>query len=103
MGVAKKVPQALADLGALYAQRNALYKDNYKHFGTTLIGIFPEGLNLKTAEDFNRFAIFVLMMSKLTRYGASVATGGHADSLDDLAVYAQMLREYDTDMAPDVA
>jgi hypothetical protein len=37
----KSVPQALADLGKLYEERNALYQDNYKNFGRTLLGLFP--------------------------------------------------------------
>lgn len=91
----KSVPQALADLGKLFEERNALYKDNYKNFGKTLMGLFPNGITLKTAEEFNRFALFLQIVHKQSRYAQNVTSGGHADSLDDISVYAQMLREYD--------
>ena len=91
----KSVPQALSDLGSLYEERNALYKDNYLHFGATMVGLFPSGITLKTAEDFNRFCIFVQMMHKQSRYARSILSGGHPDSLDDISVYSQMLQEHD--------
>lgn len=59
-------------------------------------GIFPNGLMLVSEEDFNRFCIFVQVVSKATRYGQNMANRkGHKDSLDDMSVYAAMLREYD--------
>lgn len=91
----KSVPQALKDLGALYEERNALYKDNYKNFGKTLSGLFPNGLMLQTAEEFNRFAMFIQILHKASRYANNILDGGHLDSLDDLSVYAQMLQEFD--------
>jgi len=91
----KTVPERLADLGALYQERNALYQDNYKRFGDILSNLFPQGLTLKTPEEFNRFALFFQILHKQTRYAHAIASGGHADSLDDIAVYAQMLQEYD--------
>jgi hypothetical protein len=36
-----------------------------------------------------------MMASKLARYANNFFTGGHADSLEDISVYAQMLREVD--------
>jgi hypothetical protein len=58
--------------------------------------MFPEGLTLKTEEEFNRFAIFLQIIHKNSRYANSMLSGGHADSLDDITVYAQMLREFDS-------
>jgi len=93
----RSVPDRLKDLGKLYAERNKLYGNNYKSFGNILSGMFPNGLCLHTAEEFNRFALFLQIIHKQTRYARSIISGGHADSLDDTAVYAQMLREYDDD------
>lgn len=92
------VPDRLQALGDLYRERNKLYGSNYKHFGHILVGMYPEGVTLKTAEEFNRFALLLQLMHKLTRYARSVNNGGHLDSLDDLAVYAQMMAEYDDDI-----
>lgn len=94
----KTVPERLKALGALYADRNAQYKDNYKRFGAILLAIFPDGLILKTEEDFNRFSLFLQIVHKITRYAPSIGSGGHPDSLDDTAVYAQMLSEYDDEV-----
>ena len=93
----KTVPEALRDLGELYRQRNKVYGNDYKYFGTVMAGMFPEGVMLKTATDFGRFALFMLVTMKINRYSKSFLTGGHADSLDDNSVYSQMLREYDDD------
>ena len=87
----------LSRIAEIYKERNALYGDNYKHFGRTLIGMFPQGLALNTEEEFNRFALFLNILHKLTRYARSINSAGHGDSLDDMAVYAMMLRETDDD------
>lgn len=91
----KSVPQALSDLGKLYNDRNNLYKSNYLNFGKTLAALLPDGITLKTPEEFNRFALFMQLLHKQSRYAHSILKGGHPDSLDDLAVYAQMLQEFD--------
>lgn len=93
----KSVPRALADLGKLYRQRNKLYGSNYKHFGMVLHGMFPNGLTVKGPEEFNRLALFLQLVHKLTRYARAMPKKGHVDSLDDIAVYAQMLQEYDAE------
>lgn len=91
----KKVPDMLRDAAAIYEERNKLYGDNYKRFGHMVKELFPKGLNLAGADDFNRFGILVQVISKLTRYAENFTRGGHADSLDDMAVYAMMLQELD--------
>lgn len=91
------VPERLRDLGAIYESRASMYGDNYKHFGKVMIGAFPRGLHLQTEDDFARFGIYVQIMSKMTRYAQSFHCG-HSDSLDDAAVYSQMLREVDYDI-----
>lgn len=91
----KPVDQALSDLGDIFKQRNSLYGDNYKRFGPSLMSMLPAGVKIETANDMNRFALFVMIFSKVTRYANQFASGGHPDSLDDLSVYAQMLRELD--------
>lgn len=95
----KTVPEMLRDCAKLYEERNAVYGDNYKHFGTIITGLFPEGcgIELSTEEDWNRFGIIVQIASKLSRYCVNFKNGGHDDSLQDLAVYATMLRELDAE------
>lgn len=93
----KSVPEMLEEKAALYKQRNAIYGDNYKRFGPIMALLFPEGSPLKTNDDFNRFGILVQIVAKVTRYAENFNRGGHEDSLDDLAVYAMMLKELDNE------
>ena len=92
---AQSVPDRLAALGALFEKRNSFYRSSWHEAGDVLKAIFPRGISLKTSEDFGRFAIVHLLVGKLHRYALMFDRGGHADSLDDLAVYSQMLRELD--------
>ena len=91
----KTVPEALAELGKLYAERNAMYGDDYKYHGELMAIWFHKGVILHTAKDFNRYALFKHIVTKVSRYAANFAAGGHEDSLNDIAVYAQMLQEVD--------
>lgn len=93
------VASQLENAAAIYQQRYELYGDNYKRFGPIMAAMFPDGLTLKTADDFGRFGLFVQVMSKTTRYGNMFTAGGHVDSLDDISVYAQMLQEVDHESA----
>lgn len=88
-------PAFLIEAAGIYEERNRLYGDNYKHFGPSLSALFPNGVKVNTPHDFNRLGIFVQVFSKLTRYAQNFDRGGHEDSLDDLAVYAMMLKELD--------
>lgn len=92
------VADMLEKLGDLYRQRNGLYGDNYKRTGRRMLGYFPDGIHLRTQEDFNRFSLFVHMDGKMSRYAQVMLRGeGHVDSLDDLSVYSQMQQEVDAE------
>lgn len=93
------VTKQLRKAAEIYEERNALYGDNYKHFGEAVVGIFPRGVTLETVDDFNRFSIFMQMIAKATRYAQMFTRGGHIDSLDDLSVYSQMLQELDHEIS----
>jgi len=89
------VPQRLVDLAKIFEDRQAIYGDNYMHIGEIMMGMFPSGLELKTADEFNRLHLFFHLVGKLTRYARAMPGGGHDDSLDDEAVYAMLLRQFD--------
>ena len=89
------VPEKLEALGKLYADRNRAYGNNYKLYGAIAAALFPNGITLKTEEEFNRFALFSHCLDKFTRYARSMPKRGLPDNLDDIAVYAQMLSETD--------
>jgi len=91
------VPEMLEELAELYKQRNKLYGDNYKTHGDVMIALFPDGIKLKKPEDFNRYSCFKEILTRCGRYAYSFDNGGHEDSLRDISVYAQMLRELDNE------
>ena len=93
----KDVPVAerLERLADLHEERDRLYGDGYLRTGAGMVAMFPKGLQLTTEEDFTRFFLLVHIYDKLRRYGDNFSSGGHADSLDDMAVYSQMLRRVD--------
>lgn len=100
--MSKFVPEALRSAAAIYEERNKVYGDNYKRFGLVVAALFPDGISIASAEDpvkaGNRLGVLIQILSKITRYCENFNAGGHADSLDDLAVYAMMLRELDADI-----
>lgn len=89
--MAKSVPERLADASVLYAQRNAVYGDNFRKFGLVMTALFPEGVTIDNVDAWNRLGILIQVVAKLSRYTANFGAGGHADSLADTSVYAAIL------------
>lgn len=92
------VVRELREKADLYLERNKLYGDNYKRFGK-ILSLLLEGQTLDAADtvQMNRLGVFIQVAGKLVRYGENFVSGGHDDSLDDLAVYAMMMKELDHD------
>lgn len=89
------VEQRLRDLSSKRAYGRQNYGDNYKDGGKILMALFPQGMVVQTEEEANRLVLIVHMLTKLDRYAKNLKAGGHADSLDDLAVYAMLARDCD--------
>jgi hypothetical protein len=81
-----------------YAVRSAEYGDSYIVIGNALSAIFPEGVELKTEEDFRRFHLFAWTVGKLVRYSQNWSSGGHGDSLHDAIVYMAILGTEDENL-----
>lgn len=79
----------LADMAGTYKARNAVYGDNWKTVGEVMMSLFPNGIRLGTAADFNRWHLFELIVVKLTRFANSGLA--HRDSIHDIAVYGAMI------------
>jgi hypothetical protein len=92
----KTAAQCLKDALATYEARNAVYSNNYQLVGKVMVGLFPEGLTVKTAHDWERLHIFLLQVVKQSRYARNWDNGGHGESMDDLTVYAAILNEIDS-------
>jgi hypothetical protein len=77
-----------------FRERSKVYGKNYLQHGKVMMALFPNGMELKTEEDWNRFGIINMIVSKLTRYSQSWPSA-HIDSIHDLGVYAFMLESLD--------
>ena len=86
----------LMALSRLFAAKNRVYGNKYLGAtGRFLAALFPDGLTLECEEDWGRLYLLMHILTKIDRYCTNFANGGHDDSLDDMAVYSMMLREYD--------
>lgn len=72
-----------------FEERNAKYKDNYKIVGAVMAALFPNGVTLRTPEDFERWHLQELMIVKLTRFAVSGLV--HRDSIHDGTVYGALV------------
>lgn len=90
-----KANQILEQAAKTYEERNEIYKDNYYYVGHILSMLFPNGLTIKYADDWNRIQLIILNVVKQTRYAQQFNNGGHQDSIRDQIVYGAMLEEMD--------
>ena len=79
----------LDEMAKTYAERKTVYGENYLKVGTVMTALYPDGVQLKTVEDFTKWHLFELIIVKLTRFVNSDLK--HVDSIHDTAVYAAML------------
>ena len=86
------IPDRLTALAADFKKRDA---NGHKHYGEVMMGLFPDGVTLGSAKDFNHMYLFANMLSKLSDYAARLKKGGAGGSLDSLSIYAQMAAELD--------
>lgn len=83
--------QLLYEMAGTFAERNAVYKDNYKTAGAVLAALYDNGVDLKltTVRDFEVAHLLWLIVVKLTRFVRSQQN--HADSMVDIGVYSAMI------------
>ena len=88
------VTEMLNEAADTFDQRAKVYGESHKKTGYVLETLFRgTAINLDSPDALNRFNILLIIVGKLNRYVANFNTGGHEDSLIDIAVYTQMLRE----------
>jgi hypothetical protein len=85
------VPELLEAAATTFRERNEKYKDNKDNVGAVMVGMFPDGVVLKTKDDFVRWHLFELMVVKMTRFANSGLQ--HKDSIHDLGIYAFMVEK----------
>ena len=86
----------LVTLSNLQKRKDEEYGEAWRSGGKVWVALFPDGITLKTESDFGRFGLLNMIVGKVNRYVKNWQSG-HPDSLDDLAVYATMLRAMDDD------
>ena len=89
------VATKLHALANLFNERNGVYGDapgDTARIMEVLLPVLPEN---PSVHDRKRLYLLEMVVCKLARYGNNFMSGGHEDSLDDLAVYATMLNEED--------
>lgn len=89
----------LSEAAKLFAERNAVYKDNWRKVGAIMAILFPDGPPMLEDEtDYNRWHLFELAIVKLTRYAVQYNDGGHRDSIHDMIVYLAMVAGIEEEM-----
>lgn len=78
-----------------FAEKRPVYGDNWKKVGAALAGMFPDGLTVRTSEDWQRLYLLILIVMKLSRYSNNFLSGGHPDSAHDMMVYSAMIEALD--------
>lgn len=90
----EKVVCILQSAAETFLERGKVYGSSYKDYnGNLLMALFPNGIELKTRHDFNRFACVSTILAKLGRYCNNWHNGGHVDSAHDIINFAAMLEE----------
>lgn len=84
----KSAADILDEMAATFRERNAVYGDNAVMVGQVMQVLFPNGVTLKTPEDYHMWHLFELKIVKLTRFAISGLT--HEDSIHDDGVYSAM-------------
>lgn len=87
--MSKDAADILQEMADTYRERNKVYGDNYKRVGEVMMALFPQGVKVESAHEFNVWHLFELMIVKLTRFSNSELS--HLDSIHDCAVYAAMV------------
>ena len=81
-----KANDCMAQALKTYEQRKGQYGDSYLRHGKVMQAIFPAGIKLESREDFNRFGVLNMIVSKLVRYTVNWKDP-HIDSIHDMGVY----------------
>ena len=81
----------LLALASLQNERDTVYGANYTRIGQAMASFFPDGVTLKSPEDFTRYHLLTMIIAKAGRYAFNFSGEPHTDSLNDLSVYAAIL------------
>ena len=94
------VESVFKDALKTFKERNKVYGDNYHQHGKVMMTLFPNGVQLNTEKEHNRFGIINMLVAKLTRYTQNWPAS-HLDSIHDMGVYAFILESLDRESKDD--
>jgi hypothetical protein len=86
----KTVEDVLRNAINFFEKRRKEYGEEYSKTGIIRKAFFPQGVELKTKEDFYFFHLFDMICMKLGRIAEHWINGQHLDSWNDIMVYAAM-------------
>lgn len=86
-----------------FRQRGEIYGNDYERFGRIMKAVFPGGFYFNAAavdieKTWTRMNYLIMIVNKIARYAENFDKGGHDDSLNDISVYAAMLRHIDQNL-----
>jgi hypothetical protein len=65
----------LIEGGKTFQERHKFYGNNFLKVGDMCVAMFPNGLTLKTEEDFIRFELLMMKIVKISRYAENFSKG----------------------------
>jgi hypothetical protein len=86
--VAPEVLRLFEEMAEHFNMKSKMYGTNYGTAAKVMTILFPDGITLKTEEDFIKFDFMHWSICKLTRFAPNL---DHEDSIHDLAVYSTMM------------
>jgi hypothetical protein len=98
MSEIEEICNSILKAAQTFKERNQAYGSNYLNVGRAMQALFPNGVHLKTENDFKRFHLLELSVVKLSRYCNNFSSGGHLDSIHDQGVYCFMIEGIDKDI-----
>lgn len=93
----KNAGTILEEASQTFKAKNAEYGDNWEKVGKILNILYPNGIEIKSEDEHNRFQMLMMILGKLTRY-INNWKSGHIDSIHDLIVYAALLQSIDNEI-----
>lgn len=75
-----------------FNSRNKEYGNAYKNHGNIIKALFPNGVVMQSASDFNKMSLIFAITGKLARI-ANNFEKGHSDSALDMISFSAMLKE----------
>ncbi len=92
----KEVPELMEEAIEIYKNKNQDYGDSYKIIGHVMERIFPKGITLNNASEFNRIGALILILTKITRYAnlfskEKINFDSKSDTTLDMGVYSFIL------------